>query len=1123
VYGHGIVTADGKQVLPDESVTFRQIMTFGFAEGPNYPNPNTPPNPGPPPGGCSQGGDPVDCATGLFLHNVTDMVERDIIPISVSRMYRQNDNLPHAFGTGGNLSYNMWLYTPPQTGATTLVTLILADGGQINYFPVSEAGVYPFSNTDSPTIFLGSTLTQQSGAEGGQWLITLRDGTVLQFENTTPNQLTSITDRNGNRVNITLAGNVVTQVSSPNGRYLQFFYDSDNRINQVVDNVGRSSSYTYDGSGRLATAIDADGNTESYGYDSVSNGMKLVTDKRGNAMVKNLFDANGRVSQQTLADGAIWKFTYALNSAGAVTQTTITDPRTYVRQETFNPSGYVTQSIRAMGAPEQQTYLFQRNGTNQVVSVTDPLGRLTMLSYDEVGDLSTLTLAYGTSSAVTYSYFYDPIYHQLTKYTDPLGHSTVIDRDGLSNILTVTDALNHATTVANNWQGLPTQITDPLGHATRIGYRAADLASITDALSRTTSAFTDPTGRLLSITDPLGNETQYAYDAMDRMTSTTDALVEVTSLVYDQNGNLLTVQDPRGVTQTFTYDVRNRKQTYKDPLGISESYLYDGMSNLTKYTDRKGQVTQVTYDGINRPTLVTYQDNSTVAITWDGGNRATKFVDSVNGTISRQYDLLDRLNQEATPQGTVNYMYDAANRRSTMTVAGQTVVNYTFDNANRLTQIAQGALTVVYGYDNANRRTGVTYPNAVVGTFTFDSANELTGISYAKGSTNVGTLAYGYDLGGRRTSLSGTLAGFATPAYVPTLAYDGANRLTSWNGTSLGYDNDGNLTTFGGTTYTWNARNQLTATSAGGGAFSYDALGRRTSATVSGTTTPFLYDGWNPVTISGNFMLGGIGLDDIQAMVVSGTATSFLHDGVNSTVGLSSSTAVTTATYDYSPYGDTTIAGTSTSTLQYTGRENDGATGLYYYRNRYYLPQLGRFISQDPIGLRGGTNYYAYVGGNPISTSDPLGLLNVVASIGGSFATVLGAEGWTGIYVTLPSPGNNLDIGVFGTGGLSVGWNVGVTNQYGFVTGNESDIQGITINVNGSGNVVGGTAMFNQNGQLVGVMGGPSIEVGGSIVLAQSNAAGLNDVGNWLGGWIYQFINPYSGGGPYSGGAPPCQ
>ena len=65
--------------------------------------------------------------------------------------------------------------------------------------------------------------------------------------------------------------------------------------------------------------------------------------------------------------------------------------------------------------------------------------------------------------------------------------------------------------------------------------------------------------------------------------------------------------------------------------------------------------------------------------------------------------------------------------------------------------------------------------------------------------------------------------------------------------------------------------------------------------------------------------------------------------------------------------------GEAGNALQYTGRENDD-TGLYYYRARYYDPALKRFITSDPIGLRGGLNTYAYVLNSPLRFVDPAGL-----------------------------------------------------------------------------------------------------------------------------------------------------
>jgi RHS repeat-associated protein len=58
----------------------------------------------------------------------------------------------------------------------------------------------------------------------------------------------------------------------------------------------------------------------------------------------------------------------------------------------------------------------------------------------------------------------------------------------------------------------------------------------------------------------------------------------------------------------------------------------------------------------------------------------------------------------------------------------------------------------------------------------------------------------------------------------------------------------------------------------------------------------------------------------------------------------------------------------------YAGYRFDDATQLYYLRNRYYAPYLGRFLSPDPLGLAAEINMYAYAGNDPINNVDPSGL-----------------------------------------------------------------------------------------------------------------------------------------------------
>jgi RHS repeat-associated protein len=198
--------------------------------------------------------------------------------------------------------------------------------------------------------------------------------------------------------------------------------------------------------------------------------------------------------------------------------------------------------------------------------------------------------------------------------------------------------------------------------------------------------------------------------------------------------------------------------------------------------------------------------------------------------------------------------------------------------------------------------------------------------------------------------------------------------LTTWGGSTLSYDANGNLTGSGASTYSWNTRNQLIATSDGSGIFAYDPLGRRANRTVSGVATPYVHDGLNPATVGGTSILAGQGLDEFYAEADASATTSYISDGIGSTVAASNSSSTIVGNNSYGPYGSTTQSGSTATAFQYTGRENDGASNLYFYRNRYYSPTLDRFISQDPIGLAGGANLYAYARGNPISWRDPSGL-----------------------------------------------------------------------------------------------------------------------------------------------------
>jgi RHS repeat-associated protein len=318
-----------------------------------------------------------------------------------------------------------------------------------------------------------------------------------------------------------------------------------------------------------------------------------------------------------------------------------------------------------------------------------------------------------------------------------------------------------------------------------------------------------------------------------------------------------------------------------------------------------------------------------------------------------------------------------------MTVVGQALV-YSYDNANRLTRITQtgvsGSTGIALGYDADSRRTSLTLPNGIVVNYNYDKASRLTGIVYQNGANLPNNLAYSYDGNGRRTQATGSFAGTNIPSPVGSATYDVGNHLTKWGVVSVTPDANGNILNDGVNTYSWDVRNQLAAISSTGvtSSFLYDAFGRRVNKTVGSTSTGLLYDGPNIVqelsgsTPTANLITGG--LDEIFTRTVGTTQTSFLGDALGSTVALTGTSGAITTQYAYEPFGNTSSTGaTSSSSYEFTGREND-ATGLYFYRARYYSPRLQRFISEDPIGFAGGQiNLNSYVGNDPVNRIDPMG------------------------------------------------------------------------------------------------------------------------------------------------------
>jgi|SRR5208337_227803 len=200
----------------------------------------------------------------------------------------------------------------------------------------------------------------------------------------------------------------------------------------------------------------------------------------------------------------------------------------------------------------------------------------------------------------------------------------------------------------------------------------------------------------------------------------------------------------------------------------------------------------------------------------------------------------------------------------------------------------------------------------------------------------------------------------------------------------VAFDANGNtLTDAAGRTYTWDFENRLTKVvvpGAGAVSFKYDPMSRKILKSSGSGTTVYAYDGDNAVeetdgtgTVVARYSQG-LGIDEPLAMFAGGASAYYQADGLGSVTSLTNVAGTLAETYAYDSFGKTSAVGSLFNPFQYSGRVADLETGLYYYRARYYDPRIGRFISEDPIRFRSGTNFYEYGDNGPISRSDPWGL-----------------------------------------------------------------------------------------------------------------------------------------------------
>lgn len=783
---------------------------------------------------------------------------------------------------------------------------------------------------------------------------------------------------------------------------------------ETTNSLGGKTKYDFDSSGRLIRTT-----------------LPTMNGASAGAVYTFQYDSNHNVTQ--VSDGAtITDFTY--NSVGKVTE--VDDNNGGVWTFTYESNGIDLAEIEdSLGTLVELDY-GNTSLPHHPTSITDGDGNVWTKTYNAYGQNLTIVPPSGSPTGTT-TYEYEetsssPNFGFLKKITNGAGNETRFNSYTGSGFPTeIEQTPESGTDIAYQFTydaaGRTKRVTHPDGKYREYAYTYRKLATSRDEAGAVTSFdFCAVCGKLTGVDMPLSKSLAWDQDADHRTTAFIDARSKETEYEYglagelkktlypdgsyvlyryDNYGRLAETEDTRGHKKQYTYDASGRVQEIDlvpasgTPTAISYTFRTDGRASAvtdevgtTTYSYTAGRkVSAVEYDwsasGLTNAQTLEYsfnpdgtllklewKDGTTSVASWDydydGAGRLTEIVNSFGETTTFTYDGVGKLKTQTNENGTsTTYTYNQDRGWPTQIV-------------HKLGSSPFASYSLEYdgGSDTVGNITKVTELDSSEVEYSYDAIYRLS----AEDRTGTGayTRSYGYDLAGNMTTYGGST--FAS--------YDDANKISSLTGGSASYDADGNMTAVSGggipaTTLTWDVRNKLSRqqTSSDDLTYGYDFTGKRVLRFPTGTSTKSFFVFFEDTLIgevtSGSpsyvYSWGSAGL--ISHRAIGSNESLWYHFGPHAETRYTTDALPQVASeYRYDGFGRSIYSsGTQAGSFQFGGREGyyrDGEAGLMLATNRWYLPQLARWVTRDPIGYNGGSNLYEYVKNNPTNWIDPSGL-----------------------------------------------------------------------------------------------------------------------------------------------------
>jgi RHS repeat-associated protein len=965
-------------------------------------------------------GDPIDVVTGANTDIITDLAQRGPLPFRWTRYYNSARGKTHcSLGWGHSHGFDC---------------LLIRDLDGLHYQdPMGK--IVGFSDpTNFPSRAAGMAL-YRTGPDS--YLVSKPRKPDQEFHFTPGTDLARLTRLRGGEFTIELhysQGGGLREIVDSLGRVIRVTLDNSGRILSLTllnPKTGKEGTvllaYEYDRAGNLIRATDLYKTSLSFAYDA-GNRMTRRTDRRGYSFLF-VYDDEGRCTHSRGDDGLLEVF-LEYDSAPNTTLVRRGDGGRWVYS--YNHFKTITQITDPYGHATK----FILDKTGRPVHEIDPNGNVTILHYDLFGEHDYRIDPNGNILPTRAENPKPPNPLEYTLPTTALewdfGRRVRAGNIARPNAGDPLLALFPAP-VVNTVLG-KTVAYDPTALSPEFAHDRESLVTndFDMPLERTSPQFTeswkyDANGNEVEHRDRDGGVTRSVYNSWNSLWQSIDPLGNVSTFDITVQGLVARFTDPAGTVTEYEWDLREKLGAVREVGGFTERYLRDPAGNIIEKFDTSGQ-SQARWE-IGPGNLVKaliLGSGERHLFEFNAHGRLTK-TQTPAGTVAFAYDDGGNLVGDKRDGKGVAHGFDLNGLRRTIYLDKFKVTYQSAGNGDLVVEDPTGA---THRFEFG--RTGLILKHLANGTrelCQYDSKGRcrrkalvrgnglslwMHGYSYsaagdlvAAADTNKGTTIYRHDAAHRileMASPDGVIHRFEHDRAGNVMKQPGldkvvigqANRLKEANGNLFDYTIRGHLSERRNgslpTRYIYDDVDMLIRCDLGGGPWtaSYDGLNRRVQKTWRGETTRYYWDDWRlaaEVRHNGSVRLYVyadnkalapflfVEYENLDGTPESGKRYYVFTNQVAAPVRVEDDAGRPVWSAQSGPYGAAQVDPTSTidMPLRFPGHYFDPETGLHYNRNRYYSPELGRYLQTDPAGLAGGINAYGYRT-RPLNTVDIDGL-----------------------------------------------------------------------------------------------------------------------------------------------------